>query len=93
MPIPRTLITTILDAAGIDLNSELDTEGSIGVFEQADMSYTVLKQELIDSINSNDDGTEPTPEEILTQEVLNVIFSKLGNRLITVQMKALIGYF
>jgi hypothetical protein len=76
LPIPRTLITTILDAAGIDLNSELDTEGSIGVFEQADMSYTVLKQELIDSINSNDDGTELTPEEILTQEVLNVIFSK-----------------
>lgn len=76
LPIPKALITTILDAASIDLNSEFVTEDSIGVFEQTDLSYTVLKQELIDNINSNDDGVEPTPEEILTQEVLNVIFSK-----------------
>lgn len=79
LPLPRSVITGILNLADVDLNSELEGSMEIGVFEQADLSYTVAKQELVDSINSTEGDEEPTPEDLLLQEVLGVILSKYIN--------------
>lgn len=72
LPLPKSLFTTIINASGFDLESEVSQSLEVGEFDQSEMSYSITKKELVDNLNE-DTGAEPTPEQELTKEVLGII--------------------
>jgi len=72
LPIPKSLITSILDAVGVDIETEIQDTLPLGIFSGKDISYTVTKQEIVDGIGP-DEGEEADVNQLLAQQMLGVV--------------------
>lgn len=72
LPVPKTIITSILDAANVDLEEQVNESLPAGVFKQSDFSLTILKQEIVEQMQP-DDGSEPEAEIKLAQQMFGTI--------------------
>lgn len=71
LPIPKAMITSILDAVGVDIETEIQETLKFGTFSGKDISYTVGKQELVDQMGSDDEELDANGK--LAQEMMSVV--------------------
>ncbi|AIO18338.1 hypothetical protein KQ51_00450 [Candidatus Izimaplasma bacterium HR1] len=77
LPLPKSIFTTIIGIAenqgNMDLQSEIDGQIPMGDFDVDTVSYTIAKDEILEQVAESQEG-ESTPEFMLMQELLSIIF-------------------
>ncbi|MBN2604805.1 MAG: hypothetical protein JXR62_03130 [Bacilli bacterium] len=77
LPIPQALITTIINTLDNQIDQidfeEQTADVKVGDLDVANMSYSVMKDELIDQIKTSDNSENDAPN-LLAKEVLSIIF-------------------
>ena len=73
LPVPKSIITSILDAANVDLEDQVNESLPVGLFKQSDFSLTIGKQEIVDQMQPEDG--EPDANMLLAQELFGTILT------------------
>jgi hypothetical protein len=73
LPVPKAIITTILDTAGVDLEEQVNDSLPAGIFKQSDFSFTIGKQEIVEQMDSEGENGEVDANMLLAQELFGTI--------------------